>query len=108
MKIALIGYGKMGMAIEEIAVAQGHQIVCRFSNPSFNPSDLTSADVAIEFTRPEAAYSNILKCFKANLPVVVGTTGWYEHFRSVKTMAETNGYALFYATNFSLGVNIFF
>ena len=108
MNIALIGYGKMGKAIEKIALNSGHTIVCKFSNANFNPSDLSAADVAIEFTKPDAAYPNILKCLKAQIPVVVGTTGWYSDFNEVKKTAEASGGALFHATNFSLGVNIFF
>jgi len=107
MNIALIGYGKMGQAIEKIALNSGHTIICKFSDANFNPSDLSKADVAIEFTKPDAAYSNILKCLKAQIPVVVGTTGWYNNFNEVKKTAETSGGALFHATNFSLGVNIF-
>jgi len=108
MKIALIGYGKMGRAIEEIALKAGHSIVCKISNPDFLASELTNADIAIEFTRPEAATSNILKCFDANIPVVVGTTGWYNDFNKVSEILKEKNQALFYATNFSLGVNIFF
>lgn len=108
MQIALIGYGKMGKAIEEVALKAGHTIVSRIDVDDDVISGITGADVAIEFTHPGAAKSNILKCFEAKVPVVVGTTGWYNDFDEIKKLAETSGSSLFYATNFSLGVNIFF
>lgn len=108
MNIALIGYGKMGKAIEEIAIKAGHTIVSKIDYNDDILKGLQGADVAIEFTNPEAAKGNILKCFEAKVPVVVGTTGWYDDFDEIKKLAETTGNALFYATNFSLGVNVFF
>ena len=108
MKIGLIGYGKMGKAIEEIALKSGHQIDFKISNPDFTSDDLKHLDVAIEFTSPEAAVQNIYKCFDANIPVVVGTTGWYDHFKEISNFAEAENRSLFYATNFSVGVNLFF
>ncbi|HNR86643.1 MAG TPA: 4-hydroxy-tetrahydrodipicolinate reductase [Taishania sp.] len=109
MKIALIGYGKMGKAIEEIAIERGHSIVAKI-NQSTPIESLKSleADVAIEFTRPDAAVANIQFCLNHSLPVVVGTTAWYDAFEHVKNeVAQHNG-ALLHASNFSVGVNIFF
>ncbi len=108
MQIALIGYGKMGKAIEEIALKAGHTIVSRIDFNDDVLQGIKGADVVIEFTNPEAAKGNILKCFEAKVPVVVGTTGWYNDFDEIKLLAESTGNSLFYATNFSLGVNIFF
>jgi 4-hydroxy-tetrahydrodipicolinate reductase len=108
MNIALIGYGKMGKAIEEVALKAGHQIVSRIEKTDNFSEKLKGADVAIEFTNPEAAKSNIRHCFNSKVPVVVGTTGWYHDFEEISEMAKSMGVAMFYATNFSLGVNIFF
>ena len=111
MKIALIGTGKMGKAIEEKALLAGHEIVLQIN--SGNPSDLTpenlkSADVAIEFTRPDSVISNLLVCLQAQIPVVCGTTGWHMEYESVrKQFLERNG-SLLTATNFSIGVNLMF
>ena len=111
LKIAIIGYGKMGKAIEEIALQKGHEIVLKINIE--NTADLTTenlqqADVAIEFTGPENAIGNIYKCFDAGIPVVCGSTGWLKHWGEVeKYCAEKNGTFL-YASNFSIGVNIFF
>ena len=110
MKIALIGYGKMGHEIERIALERGHEIVCTidinnledFDSPAFR-----SAQVAIEFTRPETALDNYRRCFRNNIPVVSGTTGWLEQLPEVKAACE-KGQTFFYASNFSLGVNLFF
>ena len=111
MKIALLGYGKMGHAIEEIALQKEHQIVLRINDQNLN--DLTKeniqrADVAIEFTNPQSAVDNILFCLNENVPVVSGTTGWLKHLNTVEQKCkEVNGTFL-YASNFSVGVNIFF
>ncbi len=110
LNIALIGYGKMGKAIEQEALLRGHRIVLAMDliNKDLSPDALRTADIAIEFTQPEAAVDNIFKCFEANVPVVVGTTGWYDRYDEVKQRCtETNG-TLFTATNFSIGVNIMF
>jgi 4-hydroxy-tetrahydrodipicolinate reductase len=110
MKIALIGYGKMGHEIERIALERGHEIVCTIDIENlkdFESDSFRSAQVAIEFTRPETALDNYRRCFKANVPVVSGTTGWLEHVAEVKDACE-NGQTFFYASNFSLGVNLFF
>ncbi|MBW8683919.1 4-hydroxy-tetrahydrodipicolinate reductase [Chitinophaga rhizophila] len=111
MKIALIGYGKMGKAIEAIAVAKGHEVVHRIDQDSqhlLEKDALSKADVAIEFTGPETAYNNILKCFAANVPVICGSTGWLEHLPTVKSLCLEQHQAFLYASNFSVGVNIFF
>lgn len=111
MKIALIGYGKMGQTIEKIAVERGHEIVSiiDISNPNDFESDaFKSADVAIEFTRPENAIGNIRKCFAAKVPVVCGTTGWVSEIENMKTEMKAADATLFWASNFSLGVNVFF
>ncbi|MBO7637250.1 MAG: 4-hydroxy-tetrahydrodipicolinate reductase [Paludibacteraceae bacterium] len=108
MKIALIGYGKMGKIIERIARSRGHEIVSiidienlsDFDSPAFK-----SADVAIEFTRPDTAVQNIRNCFKANVPVVVGTTGWA--LSEVQDELKAGNHTLFVSSNFSIGVNIF-
>lgn len=111
MKIALIGYGKMGKEIEKVASDRKHEVVMRISSKDKNFHEderFKLSDVAIEFTRPEAAVDNILKCLEANIPVVCGTTGWYDKFNIVeKKVREKNG-TLFYASNFSVGVNLFF
>lgn len=111
MKIALIGYGKMGQAIEEIAQERGHTIVAKIdvnNQESFNSKDFKSADVAIEFTNPSSAYNNYIQCFNAGLPVVSGTTGWTDRKPEIEKLCEEKGYSFFYASNFSIGVNLFF
>lgn len=109
MKIALIGYGKMGKAIETIAIAKGHEIILRISSKDvLEKEQLQLADVAIEFTGPETAYENILKCFEANVPVVCGSTGWLEKLPAVKAVCLEKHQSFLYASNFSVGVNIFF
>jgi 4-hydroxy-tetrahydrodipicolinate reductase len=111
MKIALIGYGKMGQTIEKIAKERGHEIVSVIdinNTENFDSDTFRSADVAIEFTRPEVAVSNIKNCFRVNVPVVSGTTGWTDHLPEIKKEVERDGKTLFWASNFSLGVNVFF
>jgi 4-hydroxy-tetrahydrodipicolinate reductase len=111
MKIALIGYGKMGKAIEEIAVAKGHEIVLTVSidNLEDNTVDkIKKADVAIEFTGPESAYDNIIRCLQAGVPVVSGSTGWLERLEEVRKFCLEGNKTFLYASNFSIGVNIFF
>lgn len=110
MKIALIGYGKMGRAIEEIAVARGHEIVCRIdvnNQADFDSQAFAGADVAIEFTTPATAVENYKRAFAAGVPVVSGTTGWLDRKPEIEAACEA-GATFFYASNFSLGVNIFF
>lgn len=110
MRIALIGYGKMGKEIEKIALNRKHTISLKItsSNANYTPEDLKDTDVAIEFSTPANAINNIKKCFAANVPIVVGTTGWYNNFKEIKTLCEEQKQALFHATNFSVGVNLFF
>ena len=111
LKIALIGYGKMGKAIDELALERGHTITCRITEENIidmNSETFTKSDVAIEFTAPGSAVANIKKCFNVNLPVVVGTTGWYDRFDEVSKICKQQKQSLFYASNFSIGVNILF
>lgn len=111
MKIALIGYGKMGKEIEKIALSRGHEIVLKVdvqNASSFTTEELKKADVAIEFSTPEAATTNIYKCFEANVPIIVGTTGWLDHLTEVQKTCKEKEQALFYASNYSIGVNLFF
>ena len=112
MKILLIGYGKMGQTIAGLATSRGHEIAGIVDNQTAGPriADFTpdQVDVAIEFTHPEAAYANVAACLRQGLPVVCGSTGWLHHFEEASQLtAETNG-ALFYASNYSVGVNLFF
>lgn len=111
MKIALIGYGKMGKMIEQIALERGHEIVCRIdvdNQQDFNSPEFASADVAIEFTNPTAAYGNYLKAFAHNVKVVSGSTGWMkDHKTDVERLCNEEGQTLFWASNFSIGVAIF-
>jgi len=111
MKIVLIGYGKMGHAIETIAIKKGHVIVLRIDENNLDaltPQNLSMGDVAFEFSRPESAYENIMKCFDAGLPVVCGTTGWLEKKALIEDYCRKNKKSFFYATNYSVGVNLFF
>jgi 4-hydroxy-tetrahydrodipicolinate reductase len=111
LKIALIGYGKMGKAIEVIAIERGHEIVLRIdaeNTEALNNNNLQQADVAIEFTNPDSAIENLIQCFDAGIPVVCGTTGWLEHFEQIKSDCENKNATLLYASNFSIGVNLFF
>ena len=99
----------MGKEIEQIALSRGHEIVFTSNHAITNSSDqIKSADVAIEFSQPDAAANNILACFDLGIPVVVGTTGWYNRLNEIKSEAESKGGTLLYATNFSIGVNILF
>lgn len=107
MKIGLFGYGKMGKMIEQIALDRGHSIVAKIDDPS-QDVDYVSMDVAIDFSTPEAAFENITKCFKNNVPVISGTTGWLDKYSDAIKICEDNKSAFIYASNFSLGVNIFF
>ena len=111
MKIAIIGYGKMGKTIEQLAKSKGHEIslVIDYDNQNdLNTQNLKKVDVAIEFSRPESAFENIKKCLQSGTPVISGTTGWLEKMEGLKSYCkEVNG-AFFYASNYSIGVNIFF
>ena len=111
MKIAIIGYGKMGKAIEEIAIKNGHEIVLKISAQNINEftiANLQLADVAIEFTNPMSAVNNLKTCFDAGVPVVCGSTGWMENWDDVIKYCKDKNGAFLYASNFSIGVNIFF
>ncbi|WP_129021696.1 4-hydroxy-tetrahydrodipicolinate reductase [Edaphocola flava] len=111
MKIALIGYGKMGKTIERIALSRGHEIVLKIgreNSETFTAEAIKQADVAIEFTQPEAALENVSKCLKAGVPVVCGTTGWNEDVPKAETLCAEYNTAMIQSSNFSLGVNIFF
>lgn len=111
MKIALIGYGKMGKMIEQIALSRGHEIVCKIdidNQQDFESEAFKSADVAIEFTNPKAAYGNYMRAFAAGVKLVSGSTGWLEeHGEEVKKLCTTGGKTLFWSSNFSVGVAIF-
>lgn len=111
MKIAIIGYGKMGKTIEKLAIEKKHEIVLKINDTNLHEltvDNLKKADVAIEFTCPESAFANINLCFDAHIPVVSGTTGWLDKFDEVKDRCKNENQAFFYASNYSLGVNIFF
>lgn len=111
MNIAIIGYGKMGREIEKICRARGHNIVCTIDvneEDKFESEAFKSADVAIEFTSPDSAFNNYKRAFAHNIPVVSGTTGWLDHIDEVKEACEKEKQTFFYASNFSLGVNILF
>lgn len=111
MKVAIIGYGKMGKTIEPILLERGHTVALKINEENkeeLNLNNLKKCDVAIEFTQPNSAISNYLLCFKAGIPVVSGTTGWLHKLEEVKkTLNKENG-TLFYSPNFSIGVNLFF
>lgn len=107
MKIGLIGYGKMGKAIEEIVVERGHEVVLKVSHTP-TPEELKDIDVAIEFSRPEYAYDNLKVLLKSNTPTICGTTGWLDQQEEVNQLTLANNTAFLYASNFSLGVNLFF
>ena len=109
MNIALIGYGKMGQLIEQIALEKGHSIsvIVNSSNPIEN-QDFSSTDVAIDFSTPNSAYHNIIYALTQRIPVVSGTTAWLENLENVKQLAEAKATGFLYASNFSIGVNLFF
>ncbi|MEP7170521.1 MAG: 4-hydroxy-tetrahydrodipicolinate reductase [Bacteroidota bacterium] len=111
MKLALIGYGKMGKEIEHIAASMGHEIVLKINRQNlsqFTSENLIKADAAIEFTQPAAAFFNISKCFDSGIPVVTGTTGWYDQLNEVKELCMMKNGSILHASNFSIGVNLFF
>lgn len=107
MKIALVGYGKMGKIIDEIATRRGHEIVARLSETP-NSENLNDPDVVIEFSQPEAAFNNIKVCLENKIPVICGTTGWLTKKPEIEKITEENKTAFLYGSNFSLGVNLFF
>lgn len=111
MKIALIGYGKMGKAIEAIALQQGHEIVLRIdldNAAEFTKENLNKADVAIEFTGPHSAVNNIRKCLEFGVPVISGSTGWLTEWDAVADYCKSVDGTFIYSSNFSIGVNLFF
>src|ERR1700744_3780541 len=111
MKIALLGYGKMGKIIEKIAISRKHEVVLIIDHDNINDlttENLQKADVAIEFSTPATVLSNIGHCFKAGIPVVVGTTGWYDQMDAVQKQCEEDNGTIIYGSNYSVGVNVFF
>jgi 4-hydroxy-tetrahydrodipicolinate reductase len=111
MKIALLGYGKMGQIIERFAQERGHEVVLKINIDNledFTISNLQKADIAIDFSAPDAAVDNIYKCFDAGVPIVVGTTGWYGKLQEIKNDCLNGNNTLLYGSNFSVGVNLFF
>ena len=111
IKIGLLGYGKMGKAIEQVAATQGIEVVWRLRRDNAHERTsalLRQADVVIEFSRPEAAFDNVMACLMAGVPVVSGTTGWADDLASAQDYCQKNGGALLWASNFSIGVNLFF
>lgn len=110
MDIVLFGYGKMGKEIEQIALQRGHKLVLKIDKDNLSDASaeaLQKADVAIEFSTPHTVIDNMTRCFDAGLPIVVGATGWYDQFEAIKKKCADNKGSLFYATNFSVGVNLF-
>jgi len=111
MLIALIGYGKMGRLIEEVAVQKGHKIILKINSSNkkdLHYENLAKADVAIEFTNPENAYENVKKCIELDTPVISGSTGWNEKLDEIKKYCKEKNGCFLHASNFSIGVNIFF
>lgn len=111
MKITLLGYGKMGKEIEKIALERKHEIVLAIdinNQHEFTVENLKKSDVAIDFSTPQTAYTNILKCFEAGIPVVCGTTGWLDKLDDIRKRCADNTQTFFYASNYSVGVNVFF
>ena len=111
MRIALIGYGKMGQAIESIAIAKGHEIVLKIdinNAADLNKENIAQADVAIEVTGPHSAFANVMKCLELGIPVVCGSTGWLDNWAEAKKYCEEQNGTLLYASNYSIGVNLFF
>ena len=109
MNIALIGYGKMGKAIEEIAISRGHSVVVKFNSQNpLESSQLRTTDVAIEFSQPDLALKHIKLCADGQIPIVVGTTAWEEHLQEIINHIEKREASLIYSSNFSIGVNLFF
>ena len=107
MKIALFGYGKMGKTIERLALDRGHAIVAKIDK-ELQEGNLADADVAIDFSVPKEAFNNIVKCFNENIPIISGTTGWLDKFEEAITICNAKNGAFIYASNYSLGVNLFF
>lgn len=111
MNIILSGYGKMGREIEKQAIKRGHKVILKIdrdNSDSISSEDFRKGDVCIEFSTPETAASNIKRCFAENVPVIVGTTGWLEHLEEIKKLCLEKNQSFFHASNFSIGVNLFF
>src|SRR5688500_15830854 len=111
MRIALIGYGKMGKMIKEVALQRGHEVVLKINIENledFNQENMSAVDVAIEFTSPESAYNNVIQCIDFGVPVVSGSTGWNNKLEAAKTYSQQKNGSFLHASNFSIGVNIFF
>ncbi|MBK9568860.1 MAG: 4-hydroxy-tetrahydrodipicolinate reductase [Chitinophagaceae bacterium] len=111
MRIALIGYGKMGKAIEEVALQKGHEIVLKIDQPNlheFTPKNMVKAEVAIEFTGPQSAFDNVKACLDMGLPVICGSTGWTDRLEEMKHYCAEKKIGFIYSSNYSIGVNIFF
>ncbi|MBT1698312.1 4-hydroxy-tetrahydrodipicolinate reductase [Fulvivirgaceae bacterium PWU4] len=108
MKVLLVGYGKMGKTIERIALERGHEIAGRIDVHNQHEFDTVTADVAIEFSHPDAAFNNVKRCLERKIPVVCGTTGWLARKPEIEALTKNINGAFFYASNYSLGVNIFF
>lgn len=111
MRIALIGYGKMGKAIESVAIEKGHEIVLKIdldNAADLNKENIAKADVAIEFTGPHSAFGNVMKCLELGVPLVCGSTGWLDKFDEAKQYCQQQNGTLIYASNYSIGVNLFF
>jgi 4-hydroxy-tetrahydrodipicolinate reductase len=111
MKIALLGYGKMGREIEKIALERNHEIILKIDVDNQHDAtieNIRKADVAIDFSTPASAFANIIKCFDAGIPVVCGTTGWMDKIVEITELCRKQNQTFFYASNFSLGVNLFF
>ena len=111
MKVALIGYGKMGRTIEQVLIARGHSvslIIDIDNQEDLNAEKLADTDVAIEFSTPTTAFDNVVKCIKAGIPVVCGTTAWLDRYSEVEELCKQHNGSFFYSSNYSIGVNIFF
>lgn len=111
MKIVILGYGKMGHEVEQIALQRGHEVAYRIDTEQdwyYNIDGIADCDVVIEFSTPATATANIEKCFELDIPMVVGTTGWYEHLDEISNRCKNEGHTLFYAPNFSIGMNFVF
>ena len=107
MKIALLGYGTMGRAVETIASEAGHCIVARLNSSDWNDEELNEADVCIEFTNPQSAVNNIKRAAELNKNIIIGTTGWYEHLPLVERLVHQNKIGALYSPNFSIGIYLF-
>lgn len=111
MKIVILGYGKMGHEVEQVALSRGHDVLYRIDTEedwNKNKESIAECDMVIEFSTPATVMANINKCFDIDIPIVVGTTGWYDSFDKIKSRCENEGHSLFYAQNFSIGMNFVF